>query len=353
MLLWAIFAVLTAFAAVILVSPYWRRRGAAAEPRDLEVYKQQLVEIDDEQARGLLGPSEAAAARVEISRRILAASETKARAPEIARPPAAPYVAIVLLTVITMGTYLIYGSPNLPDQPVVARVSPSDPTPVDELVARVEERLRTHPEDGNGWNVLAPVYLRLGRYADAANALQKSVEILGSTPKRLGDLGEALTLANGGQVTDDALESFRKVLASEPQNDRASFWLAMADEQRGKAAEAKEAYQRLLQRNLPDEAKSVIKQRLAGLEQPGSAASPNSTGDQTAMINNMVQGLAKRLDADGSDLEGWLKLMRAYTVLGRHEDAISALDRAERQFAGNPEALGQIDKMAKSLGIRS
>jgi len=57
MLLWAIFAVLTAFAAVIIASPYWRRRAVSAEPRDLEVYKQQLAEIDDEQARGLLGQS--------------------------------------------------------------------------------------------------------------------------------------------------------------------------------------------------------------------------------------------------------------------------------------------------------
>jgi cytochrome c-type biogenesis protein CcmH len=326
----------------------------SAEPRDLEVYKQQLAEIDDEQARGLLGQSEAEAARVEISRRILAASETAARASDAARPHFAPYVAIAILTIITMGTYLIYGSPNLPDQPVAARVSPDDQPSVAELVARVEERLRTHPKDGNGWNVLAPVYLRLGRYPEAANALKKSIELLGATPKRLGDLGEALTLANGGQVTDEAIEAFRKVLASEPQNDRAAFWLAMSDEQHGKVAEAKDAYRGLLERNLSDEAKAVVKERLAGLEQPaGAAAGPSFTGDQSAMIDDMVQGLAKRLEADGSDLEGWLKLMRAYTVLGRREEALSALKNAERQFAGNPEALGQIDKMAKSLGIRS
>ncbi|HEY7645534.1 MAG TPA: tetratricopeptide repeat protein, partial [Hyphomicrobiales bacterium] len=114
-----------------------------------------------------------------------------------------------------------------------------------------------------------------------------------------------------------------------------------------------EAYRGLLQRNLSDEAKAVVKERLAGLEQPAGGAKPSFTGDQSAMINDMVQGLAKRLEADGSDLEGWLKLMRAYTVLGKREDALSALQRAERQFAGNPEALGQIDKMAKSLGIRS
>jgi cytochrome c-type biogenesis protein CcmH len=352
MLLWVIFAALTAFAAVVIVSPYWRRSSTSASPRDVEVYKQQLTELEDEQARGLLGSAEAEAARVEISRRILAASERRGHAATGKMSSAAPYVAIGLMTIITMGTYLIYGSPNLPDQPVAARVSPDNQASAEELVARVEERLRAHPEDGTGWNVLAPVYLRMGRYADAANALKKAIELLGPTAKRLGDMGEALTMANGGQVSDEAVEAFKQVLTTEPQNDRANFWLAMADEQRGKVAEAKEGYRRLLERDLPDDAKNVIKERLAGLDQPASAA-PSITGDQSAMINEMVQGLARRLEADGSDLEGWLKLIRSYTVLGRRDDALAALGRAERQFAGNAEALGQIDKMAKSLGIRS
>lgn len=67
----------------------------------------------------------------------------------------------------------------------------------------------------------------------------------------------------------------------------------------------------------------------------------------------MVSGLAERLKTDGSDLEGWLKLMRAYTVLGRGDDALGALKRAPGQFAGNQEALAQIERLAKSLGLAS
>jgi cytochrome c-type biogenesis protein CcmH len=59
------------------------------------------------------------------------------------------------------------------------------------------------------------------------------------------------------------------------------------------------------------------------------------------------------LQADGSDLDGWLKLMRAYTVLGRRDDAMSAWKRAQQQFAGNDQALGRIDEFAKSLGLQS
>jgi len=68
MFLWIIFAVLTALAAVLVVSPYWRRsRGAGAQGHDAEVYKQQLAELDEEQARGLIGDAEAEAARIEAA----------------------------------------------------------------------------------------------------------------------------------------------------------------------------------------------------------------------------------------------------------------------------------------------
>src|SRR5262245_60322252 len=122
MLLWAIFAALTAFAAVIVVSPFWRRGDASAEPRDIEVYKQQLAELEDEEARGLIGLKEAEAARIEISRRILTASEKLTASVNSKASSLTPYVVIGLLTAVTMGTYLVYGSPNLPDQPVAARV---------------------------------------------------------------------------------------------------------------------------------------------------------------------------------------------------------------------------------------
>ena len=81
------------------------------------------------------------------------------------------------------------------------------------------------------WGVIAPVYMRLGRYADAATAFRRLIELLGETPDRLGDLGEALTLANGGNVGDEARAAFQKVLAKDPANARAGFWLGIADEQ--------------------------------------------------------------------------------------------------------------------------
>ena len=356
MLLWIIFAVMTAIVALAIMRPFWRPgSGAGASSHDLAVYKQQLQEIEDEKARGLLGEAEFKSARIEISRRILAASDASDGAP-IAKnaPHYAPYVLIALLATLTMGTYLIYGSPGLRDQPLSARLSPDGNLPIEMLVARVEERLRSHPGDGAGWGVIAPVYMRLGRYADAAAAFGKVIELLGETPDRLSDVGEALTYANDGNVGDDARLAFQKAQAKEPSNARAGFWLGVADEQNGKLAEAAGAYRKLIASGLPANVEAIVKQRLAGVEARLSGASaPSPNADQAAMIDGMVSGLAERLKADGSDLEGWLKLMRAYTVLGRRDDALGALKQAQGNFAGNQEALGQIERLAKSLGLTS
>ena len=353
MLLWVVFAVLTVITAVIVVSPYWRGpRVTTGQAQDVAVYKQQLTEIDEEFARGLLGDAEAQAARIEISRRILAASENSQGAVATRTSSFAPYLIVGFVAILTVGTYLIYGSPNLPDEPLAARLGPNGGQSIEALIARVEQRLRAHPEDAEGWRVISHIYMRLGRYADAVHAYKQTIELLGSTTERLGDLGEALTLENGGVVTSEARDAFTKVLAAEPEDDRAQFWLAVAVEQSGDLKEAANCYRRLLERKLPDDVQNVVRQRLADIDTQAAGKQPSEAG-QAEMINRMVSGLAERLKADGSDLEGWLKLMRAYSVLGRRDDALGALKQAQSQFAGNQEALGRIEEMAKSLGLSS
>jgi cytochrome c-type biogenesis protein CcmH len=76
-------------------------------------------------------------------------------------------------------------------------------------------------------------------------------------------------------------------------------------------------------------------------------------GDRQAMIETMVQRLADRLTQNGDDLAGWLKLVRAYTVLDRKDDALKALGKAKTQFSGNAAALRELDALASELGLRS
>ncbi len=145
------------------------RTGVAAGAGPIAVYRDQLDEIAAEQARGLLGVAEADAARLEISRRILAAASTGE-----AQPPAAAnmlrafleprHATLALATAIavpllTAGLYAVYGAPQILSGETE---STREAARITSLVAQVEERLRAAPGDGKGWEVIAPVYLRAG-----------------------------------------------------------------------------------------------------------------------------------------------------------------------------------------------
>lgn len=356
MALWITFALLTAVAALAILRPFWRSpRPAAQTPRDIEVYRQQLEEIEDEAGRGALGEVEANAARIELSRRILAAAEMDARAkPAAGRSAWTPYALAALLPVIALSLYAIYGSPQFPAQPLASRMQPGGES-VEILIARVEERLRANPEDGMGWSVIAPVYMRLGRYPEAAEAFRKAATLLGETADRAANLGEALALANGGDVAGEARQAFEKAASLDPDHGKARYWLAIAEEQAGRTAEALALYRKLLERELPDAAKAVIGERIARIEGGAVAAATPPSGGQVdaAQVDRMVSGLAEKLKQDGSDLKGWLMLVRAYTVLGRRDDAVTALKEARDKFNGNGEALARIDALAKTLGLPS
>jgi cytochrome c-type biogenesis protein CcmH len=84
------------------------------------------------------------------------------------------------------------------------------------------------------------------------------------------------------------------------------------------------------------------------------AAAASLTPDARAQfIDQMVSGLAARLKTNGSDLAGWQRLIRAYVVLGRSNDAVTALSEARRNFSAEPKSLEQLDALAKTLGLGS
>jgi cytochrome c-type biogenesis protein CcmH len=383
MLLWLGFAVLTAAVVAALLRPLFASRapegpvpGASAA-----VYRDQLAEIASEEARGLIGPAEAEAARVEIARRLLAAAD-RASDPEPA--PSSREVRTVAtflaaaLPMLAVVVYLAVGTPGLPDQPFAAR-SP-DGRNVEQLLAKVEARLRAHPEDGRGWDVIAPVYLRLGRHHEAAAAFQQALRLMGESADRLAGLAEAHIRANDGHVSEVARKAYERLRVLTPERVEPRFWLAVAAEQEGRNEEAVRAYAQLLtegraaapwRASVVERWKAVrAKLGLATEPVPDGVAEAKPTGLAPAlaredvraikelpedarrrMIEDMVAGLDKRLAENGRDLEGWQRLIRAYAVLGRREDALGALERARSAFAEETQALDALSALARALGL--
>ncbi len=251
MLFWIIVSALTAAAAALLMLPLLRAgraSAAAAVGHDVSVYRDQLDELERDRASGLITASEAELARAEIARRLFAATDAAAKATAVGGSPLVRRIGFALiflcLPAIGLGFYLRTGSPEMPDQPLAARLAnPGDDMNV--LVARAENHLATNPGDGAGWDLLAPIYMRAGRFDDAANAYAKALDILGSTPDRLGGYAEAQIALSGGLVTTDAQEALQKALVIDPKDARAQFYLALGLEQEGKREEALKAFEAL------------------------------------------------------------------------------------------------------------
>ena len=143
------------------------------------------------------------------------------------------------LPVAALSLYFVYGSPRLPDQPLIARLQdPASDKNLEVLVARVEARLREHPEEGEGWEVIAPVYMGWRRYADAAEAYRQAIRLLGESPKRLANYGQALVLANNGVVSEDARKALERAVALDPNLIEPRLVLVIAKEQDGQFAAA-------------------------------------------------------------------------------------------------------------------
>jgi cytochrome c-type biogenesis protein CcmH len=375
---WLAFGVMTAIAIFIVLWPLWRRRSALASGGEIAVYKDQLEELARDRLAGLIGAAEAQAARVEVSRRLFAAADMTA-AEDAAGDPAggvrrrriAVVTVLTMLPLGAMGLYGWLGSPALPSQPAAARLdAPVKNRSIETLVGQVEAHLDRNPEDGRGWQLLAPVYMRLGRFLDATRALRNAVRLLGESAERQADLGEALVDAADGVVTTEAAAAFERALALDAHNVKARFFIGLSAEQDGKPDRAAAVWRNLL-REAPSGAGWVgfvrdslarvdtteVDSKIAPPVSPGprpedvAAAAQLRPEERSDMIRAMVGRLAERLQEDGADVDGWLRLVRSYVVLGHPEQAQSAVSAARRALAGDAEKVRRLDELVRELGL--
>jgi cytochrome c-type biogenesis protein CcmH len=362
MAIWIVFALMTGAAVLAVLLPLSRRpRIEPGLAPDARFYRDQLGEIERDQERGLLSPAEADAARAEAARRLLRAAQAAAPAvdafgePALRRRRAASGIALSTVPLVALAVYGAAGSPQIPAQPLAARLQ-ADPQQLDlaGVIARIEGHLATHPQDGRGWEVIAPVYLRGGRFEDAATAYRNALRLLGEDATRLADYGEALVGVNDGIVSAEAREAFTKALVLDGGRPKARYYLARAAEQEGDRDAARAHYQAILSSSAPDAPwVPVVRQQLTRLEAGSGAAVIAALGadDRAAAVRGMVENLAERLSAGGGTAEEWARLVRSYAVLGERDKARASLSKARQALAADRAGLGRLDAMAEELAL--
>ena len=360
---------------------------------DITVYKDQLKEVDRDLERGLLSPDQAAQARTEIERRMLSAMEqsneisanSSTKGDESTAKGANSTAVILMLALLVVvplsafGLYLTFGQPSMPDQPLASRAKQLNEatqgrSQIVDMIAKLERQMQATPDDPNGWALLGKSYRAMGRFSDALGALKKLAELTNNDPEALVMLAETMVEMDQGSVSLKAVELLQAVKKQDPSDPRPYFYIGLERQQKEDLQGAVNEWAALLNHspsNAPwvGEMQNRIAQLIAqgGIENPKIVllapipeAAPESTqqqssapetapetapgpttqqmidaqkmdsADQQEMIRSMVERLAARLQEKPDDLEGWIKLERAYQVLGEAEKALGAQKEIER-----------------------
>ena len=344
---------------------------------DVEVYRDQLMELEADEKRGLIDHESGEHARAEIGRRLLKSAKAAQADEAVVHPQKSAtrewltLATVLAIPLISWGIYAKLGSPELPAQPLAERLSrPPDQSTPAELIARAEAHLTLNPDDGQGWEVLAPIYLRLGRPADAVTAYRNAIRLNGDSAARQLGLGEAIAAAANGKITPEAEAVFRHAQELDPKDMRPQFYIIDGWMQQGRLAEARDLIRKLLVeapadvpwRDQAQAALTRLDQEISGdapdvsdIERTGpdasqvEAAAGMDSQARAEMIEGMVAGLAEKLKQSPDDVDGWERLVRSYVVLNRPNDAIEALGRAKKLLSADKVA--RLDAVAADLGL--
>lgn len=396
MLLWFTFALIAAAVTALLMRSPPLRAVLTENAPDRAVYRDQIAELDADVARGLIAPEEAAAARTEIARRLLKSADSAQPLSSAVKSTAASAQPLVLaalaIPVLSLMLYLKIGSPELPGRPLAERLAerPETATAAD-MIAKVEARLRDKPEDGQGWSVIAPVYLAQGRAVEAAQAFARALNFAGESPERLAGLAKANVMAGNGIVNEQAHKAYARLAEIDPSRVEAKYWLAVYEEQNGRTEAAAEGYRKLLAEAPADAPwRAAVAGRLAdvtgGKKDAAAAgtpaagvsapvlASPTAGGKggnptpkefvaaaqklapemRTMMIGGrMIPKAQDAVKQNPKDWAAWSRIVTGFTALGKSDEAQSALKEARNAAAGDATGAAELDSLAKDLGLNS
>ena len=398
MVFWIAAAVMTALVVALVIRPFFvGREQRKAADYDVEVYKSQLHELERERDEGLISAQEADAAKAEVAKRLLAAdakrqSEGGARSGtglhRLAGLTVAGFMPLAAVLV-----YLSLGEPGARDVPYAARADEvaaarqarsGDSSNLGQMATRLAERLESEPGDVEGWLLLARTHMTLERFADAVVAFSKAAELAPDNPTILSTMGEAIVFRSEGVVTPEAVSAFTRAKDAGADDPRSDFYLAQAEYQAGRRQEALDQLVTLAWKAEPGAPwLSAVRDRVIAiadeLGQDGASLVPNAVeppsavaeaGDQPgptaedvaaaqdlspeerqAMVAMMVNNLAARLDENPMDFQGWMRLIRARTVMGNMDQAQADLDRALEVFARAPVPRAQLADLAAELNL--
>lgn len=404
MVFWIVAIAMALGVAAVLAGAMLRGGAGGAEASDLDIYRDQLAEVERDRARGLIDAAEAERSRVEISRRLLDADRKAQARGAAAEAPTRATRQVAVLTALAVllagvGMYASLGAPGYMDLPIKARIAMAEETrknrpdqalaeveaaaerpsaQVDpqhaELIEKLRGILRDRPDDLQGHILLAQNEAQVGNFAAAGQAQARVIAIKGdaASAEDFADYALLLLYAAGGYVSPEAEGAVNETLRRAPDNGIALYLSGLLYAQTDRPDIAFRIWRPLLERSTPDAPwfapiRDGIAQiaRLAGVRYtppsiaplPGpsqadvDAAADMTPEEQQAMVRGMVEGLSSRLAESGGTSDEWARLIGALGVLGERDRAREIYREAREAFGESPADLARIDDAANRAGV--
>ena len=404
MIFWALTFVICGIITVIFYLSIIQKAPEITSNSDLEVYKDQLINIDSELTRGIITADEGERIKAEVGRRILDLGKRKQFPFKKETKLLGIILSVCFLIILGLGGSVIYqefGAPGYAnisqnqriknadklikgratqDQLLALRIDePSLITPegnYGELVQKLRQKVAERPTDLEGLKLLTGIETKIGNIDGAVKSQRQFLEVLGNNASDIDFFNYADLLINqvDGVVSPQADKALRSALEINPQNGGAKYYIGLMLAQNDRPDLAIRLWKQLLNKDdivspwIPliradIERLAVLagdtKFKLPTMESiPGPTsedienASSMTESEREEMIRGMVSRLSERLSTKGGNPNEWARLINALGILGEFQNANSVWEEAKNIFKGSPNALIILSNVADKIGLR-
>lgn len=348
---WIAAGALTLGVVALIMRPLVRKGdpGPTEDNPDIAIYRSQLRELERDVTAGAIGAEEAKSARAEISRRLLAAGDEAGASSAALSSRQRLGVALLVCLIMPALATLVYLQKGRPDYAA---------TPYTDRSGEAEL-----------WTQYGRAYMRSKQFTDAEASFRQAIELSEPDGALYERLGEAIILGGDGSISEQAIAVFEKAIKLDPGRERSRYMLAEQTWRSGDREAGVRAFIDILEETRDESFQVFLKERIdsairdmkAGLSGDPEAMRPESetssgpladmSEPQRVRINQMVERLAMRLVAEPNDIEGWLRLIRSYTVLQDKDKMQEALQTATFNFLDQPESLQKILALTEELDL--
>jgi cytochrome c-type biogenesis protein CcmH len=294
---WVIAAIITIIVLLMLALPMLRRNNHTDNTQDrtalnIQLIRDRLLEVERDYTEQRLSSAQYQNIKQELQ---LALAKDLQSAPDqdFVRQPTdqgrwMAWVVMLFVPILAVSLYLKYGDSRGFDLPEItqAQANQSEQQPsaesIEKMVAGLAVRLKQNPNDQQGWFMLGRSYMVMGRYAEAGDAYEQLLKLVGDDANVLLQYTQARVMSNGGQWNSSSIATLQKAAKLEPENPVVLSLSGLLAAQQGHTETAVGLWRKAQQAMQPNsEEYNELDKMIASINNNGASKTDNTPPVQT------------------------------------------------------------------------